>query len=48
MRLIKNVDSNFAAHVFYKPQHITLLIIYSKILNKPYIIDPKPTKYPLR
>ena len=48
MRLIKNVDSNFAAHVFYKSQHITLLIIYSKILNKPYIIDPKPTTYPLR
>ena len=48
MRLIKTVDSVFATHVFYKSQHITLLIIYSKILNKPYIIDPKPTKYPLR
>ena len=48
MRLIKNVDSNFATHVFYKSQHITLLIIYSKILNKPYIIDPKPATYPLR
>lgn len=44
----KTVDSVFATHVFYKSQHITLLIIYSKILNKPYIIDPKPTKYPLR
>ena len=42
------VDSVYATHVFYKSQHITLLIIYSKILNKPYIIDPKPTKYPLR
>lgn len=48
MRLIKTVDSVFATHVFYKSQHITLLIIYSKILNKPYMIDPKPTKYPLR
>lgn len=44
----KNRGSVFATHVFYKSQHITLLIIYSKILNKPYIIDPKPTKYPLR
>lgn len=49
IRLIKTVDSVFATHVFYKSsQHITLLIIYSKILNKPYIIDTKPTTYPLR
>ena len=27
MRLIKNVDSNFATHVFYKSWHITWLFI---------------------
>lgn len=48
MRLVKTVDSNFATHVFISRDILLDSFIYSKILNKPYIIDPKPTKYPLR